>query len=147
VLDHHDRIGAARHHSAGRDCDRLSGVHDRRRHDAGVNHFVVEPKNAGKFFRCPERVLGDDGVAVDVRSIEGGNVDRREHVVGKHATERRIERDLLDPARRQIEGGVKPTLGFIAVEDLQELLLLTHGKWGRESFFEDTSVRLKPDTT
>ena len=47
-------------------------------------------------------------------------------VGGKHSTKRRIERDPLDTARREIERGAESALGFVPIDNLEELFLLRH---------------------
>ena len=126
VLDHHHRVGAARHHAAGRNRQRLAGPDDGGRDDAGVDLFGAEPHHARRFLGCAERVFRDHREAVDVRAVERRHVDGRDHVGGQHAPERGLERDPLGASRRQIEGGAEAALGFVPIEDLQELLLLRH---------------------
>ena len=127
VLDHHDGVGAARHHAAGGDRQRLARSHRVCRHDAGVNLLVAEPHRARHFLGRAERVLGHHREAVDVRAVERRHVDgrarRRPRARGR-APRRAATR--LDAARRQVERGAEPALGLVAIEDLEELLLLRH---------------------
>ena len=126
VLDHHDGVGAARHHAAGRDRRRLAGANRRLRDDARVDLFLDELHDARHLFGGAERVFGDDGEAVDVGAIERRDVHRREDVGGENASKRRIERNPFDAARGQVERSPEAALGLVAIEDLKELLLLTH---------------------
>ena len=126
VLDHDDGIGAARHHAAGGDQHRLAGMNHRGRDDAGVNLFVAQEHRARHFFGRAERVFRHHREAIDVRAIERRHVDRRHDVGRQHPAERRVERDDFNAAGRAVDRGPETPLRFIAVEDLEELLLLTH---------------------
>ena len=88
--------------------------------------FVAEADARGDFLRRAERVLGDDGEAIDVRAIERRHVDRRDDVGRQHPAEGGVEWDALDAARREVERRLEAALGFVAIEDLEELLLLRH---------------------
>ena len=72
-----------------------------------------------------ERVVRDDGEPVDVGSIERRDVHRGDDVGRENPTESGIEGDVLDAARRQIDGRSEAPLGLVAIEDLEELLLLS----------------------
>ena len=76
VFDHHDGVGAARHHAAGGDRHGLAGSNDGRRDDAGVNHLVGQAHAARDFLRRAECVLGHHGKAIDVGAIERRHIDR-----------------------------------------------------------------------
>ena len=126
MFDHDDGIRAAWHHPARGDDDGVARADDGRGYHAGVNRFVGQTHATRSFLGCAERVFGDDGVAIDVRPVERRNVDGRHDVSGQHAGQRLVECDALDSSRCQVEGGTEAALGFVAVEHLQELLLLTH---------------------
>ena len=126
MLDHHDRIGPARHHAAGCDRDGGSTLDHCRGYDGGVDDFVGELDEPRDFFRRAEGVLRNHRIAVDVRSIERRHVNGRCDIRSQHSTERRIQRDRLDAARCWIDRRAEPPLGFVAIEDLEKLLLLTH---------------------
>jgi hypothetical protein len=126
VFDHDHGIGAARNHPAGGNLNRRARPNDRRRHDARVNRFLGDRNGPWHLFRSTERVFGHDGKAIDVRAIEGRHVYRRDHIGGQDASEGGIERHRLDRARCQIESGAKAPLRLVAIQHVEELLLLTH---------------------
>ena len=105
---------------------RLAGMNHRGRDDAGVNLFVAQQHRARHFFGRAEGVLRHDGEAIDVRAIERRHVDGRHDVSRQHPAERRVERDDFNAARRAVNRGPETPLRFIAIEDLEKLLLLTH---------------------
>ena len=126
VLDHDHGIGATRHHPAGRNGDCLSASDHTRRNDAGVDHLVAEAQAAWNLLGSAERVVRDDGETVDVRSVERRDVQRGDDVDGENSIEGGVEGDMLDAARGQIDGRPEAALGLVAIEDFEELLLLTH---------------------
>ena len=86
MLDHQDRIGAARQHAAGGD----------RRRDAGDDRLLVGTMPGASTSSLSSRVRGVSSIApnvslglhreaVDVGAIEAGNVDVRDDIVGEHA--------------------------------------------------------------
>jgi hypothetical protein len=94
--------------------------------DAGVNLFLTQQNGAWRLFRRAERVFGNHGEAINVRAIEGWDVDGRYNVRCEHAAERRVERNYFSAAGRAVDRVTETPLGFVAVEDLEELFLLTH---------------------
>ena len=127
VLDHHDGVGAARHHAAGGNRQRLAATRLAvGRHHAGVDLLGAEPHRPRRFFGGAEGVFGHHREAVHVRAIERRHVHRRHDVGGEHASERRVERHALGAAGRQVEGGAEAALRLVAIEDLEELFLLRH---------------------
>ena len=76
VLDHHDRIRAARHHAARGDRHRGSAADDGGGHDARVDDFLAKAQLPRHFLGGAERIGGDQREAVDVGAIEGRHVHR-----------------------------------------------------------------------
>src|SRR4030095_1288360 len=93
---------------------------------AGVYHLVSEPNTARDFLGRAEGILGDDREPIDVRSVERRHINWRHDVGREHAPERCIEIDSLDAARGEIDGSAEAALCLVAIEDLEELLLITH---------------------
>jgi hypothetical protein len=126
VFHHHHGVGAARHHASGRNGDRLACPDNSCWHHAGVDFLGSESDRPRAFLGRAERVLRDDREAVDIGAIERRDVNGGEDVGGEDAPERRVDGNPLDAAWCQVERGAEAPLGFIAIEDLEELLLLTH---------------------
>ncbi len=80
VLDHDNRVGATRDHPSGGDRHGRPAPDDGPRHDTGVNRFFGKLHAARPFFGRAKGVVGDDGEAVHVRTIEGRHIDRRDNV-------------------------------------------------------------------
>jgi hypothetical protein len=76
------------------------------------------------FFAGPERVLGAQGKAVHVGTIEARHIDRRHDGPGQHALERLLERYFFRRQRREIQRDAESALRFIPVNHVQELILL-----------------------
>jgi len=73
-----------------------------------------------------ERILGDDGEPVHVCTIERRHVNRGDDVGGEHTAKRRIESDCFDTAWGEVDSRAESPLRFVAIEDMKELLLITH---------------------
>ena len=71
-----------------------------------------------------ERVLGSHREAIDVRAVEAGNVHGGDDVPGQDAIERLRQGHILCRQRPQVQHGVEAALGFVAVEHVEELILL-----------------------
>jgi hypothetical protein len=127
VLDHHDGVGAARQHRAGRDHRRTALADDFARDDAWRQQLGVEREPAPVFFAGAEGVGGLHREAVDVRSVEAGHVDRGDDVDAEDASERIAERDGLVAERREREVAAEALGRFVAAEDAQELRLAAVG--------------------
>ncbi len=91
-----------------------------------MNDLVGKSDAPRNFFRRAERVLGNHRIPVNVGAIERRHVNGRCHIGGKYSTERRVQRELLDASRCEIDRRTKAPLGFVAIEDLKKLLLITH---------------------
>ncbi len=75
------------------------------------------------------RVAGARGVggpqrkAVHIGAVERRHVDRRRHVMGEHAGERRREHDRLGRQRRELDMARETRGGLLGRDYLEELLL------------------------
>ncbi len=123
VLDHDDRIGAARHHAAGRNRGGAARRNrDRRRMTAG-DHLAIERKPARRAVARTRGVGRAQRKAVDAGTVEGRHVDRRSNVGGEHATERVGKRYRFDPARREVDMTFEALPGLLGRDHFEELLL------------------------
>jgi hypothetical protein len=76
VFDHHDRIRAARHHSAGCDRHGLATLNRGDRDHPGMNDFVGQSNRTWNLFGRAKRVRRHNGKSIDVRTVEGGHIHR-----------------------------------------------------------------------
>jgi hypothetical protein len=88
VLDHHDRIGAARHRAAGRDLCRRARQHRPRRRRAAGNHLIIEDQAHRRPLACSGEIGRAHGKAVDIGTVEWRHIDRCHHILRHCAAER-----------------------------------------------------------
>ncbi len=123
LLDHHDRVGAARHHTAGGDGGRGTEVDAGRRRMTAHHHLGIEAKPLRRCIARADRIGGAQRKAVDVGAIERRNVDRRLDVVRKHAPERCGEGDALRRQWRKVDMARETRARLFGGNDFEELLL------------------------
>ena len=131
VLDHHHRVGAARHHAAGGDGGRGAGLDLELRRMAAGDHLGVERELLRRAVGGAGRVGGAQREAVDIGAVERRHVDRRRH-------DRAPARGRAPPRARRVSPGSgarsrwrsKRFLRLLGGHDFEELLLprrLAHG--------------------
>jgi len=105
VLHHGAGIGARREHAA---CQNGAGLALGK---SALVHFAhgsprCEAKQRGAGLACAEAVAGMDGVAVDGRAVEAGQVCRCGKVFGKHPAKTLVEgKNFAFPQGEAPEGG------------------------------------------
>ena len=80
-----------------------------------MNLFFGYKQRARRLLGRSESVLRHYGEAIDVRAIEERDVDERDDVSRQHPTERGVERDCLNAARREVDSGTETAVRFIAI--------------------------------
>jgi hypothetical protein len=123
VLDHHDRVGAARNHAAG--CDRRGGAGhhlDRRLYAAG-NYLGVEDEPSRRAVAGARCVRGAHRETVDVGAIERRRIDRRDNISREHAGERVCKQYGFAAERREVDARCETPARFLRGDHFQELLL------------------------
>ena len=123
MLDHHHRVGAARHGPAGGDGRRRPGLDRQRRRGAAGDHLRVEREDHRRSVPRRGGVGGADREAVHARPVEGRHVDRRDEVFGEHPAQRLGERHALAADGLGREGFAPSPRRVLARQDGQELLL------------------------
>ena len=122
---HLDAGAARRLRAAGRDRRRRSRQHRLGGRGAARDRFVVEHEPHRGSFARRGQIDRADGKPVDIGTVEGRHVERRHHIVGERAAERIGKPALLPHGRARKQRGLKPSHGFFARQDRQELVLLT----------------------
>ena len=100
MLDHHDRIGAARQHAAGRDQGGEARRHRQPRLDTGRQHLEVQLQSLGRLLAGIGHIAGAQRKAVDIRAIEAGNVDLGDDGLRQHPVQRQRQRKPSPPSGR-----------------------------------------------
>ena len=77
VLNHDNRIGAPRYHSAGRNQHCVAAMNCRGRDNSCVYLFFAQHHAARNFLRRAERIFRHNGESIDIRAIERRHVDGR----------------------------------------------------------------------
>ncbi len=126
VLDHHDRVGAARDHAAGGDRHRLAGLQVERRRDPAGQQLGAQGQAPRGGLAGAVAVRGLQRVAVDVAAVEARDVAGGGDGLGEHPTAQAREGDGLGRQRPRRCGGPPAGAGLVAVDDVQELSLLAH---------------------
>src|SRR5215469_682197 len=96
------------------------------RHNTGVDRLLAQLQAARCFFGRSEGAVGNNGEAVDVGTVKRRYIDRRYNVGRQNAAERSIESNAFDASRRGVYCGAKAPLRLVAIQDVEELFLLTH---------------------
>ena len=123
VLDHHHRIGAARHDAAGRDRRRGAGRDFDGGFDAASDDFGIELKPLRGTVAGAGRIGGAHRETVDIGAVERRRIDRRDHVGREHAGERRGKRQGFAAERRTIDAGLETPARLRGRDHFEELLL------------------------
>ena len=100
LLDHDHGVGAARHHAAG--CDRRRGAgHDfEHGRDPAGDNFRIEREPFRRAVAGARGIGGADSETIDIGAVERRRIDRRDHVTGENAGQRRGERQNFAAERR-----------------------------------------------
>ena len=144
MLDHQHCVGPAREHPAGGDR-RGRARHDGPAwHDARGQFLGVEPQPPRSLLGGAIGFLGPQGVAVDVRAVEGRHVDVGRHVVGQHPPQGRRQRHDLWTQRLGMDRVPPPPFGGVAVHHVEELVLLVRHRGlpssGQKSYSQTVTV-------
>ncbi len=81
-------------------------------------------QRSGLLFAGTKRVFRPHGEAIDVGPVKAGDIDRRNHVAGEDAAQCLGQRHFLRFERPKIKNRPKAALRFVAVDDIEELILL-----------------------
>ena len=80
LVDHDDRIGAARQRAAGGDGRRRAPGHTNLRRDATGDLLAIERKAHGRCFAGARHIGCAKAEAIDIRAVKGGHIDGRDNV-------------------------------------------------------------------
>lgn len=105
------------------DGGRSTRPHPEARGGAAGDSLGILAQAHGRDGRRLERVGRAHGEAVHRCPVEGRRIDRSGAVLPQHATGQMIERDLIGPQRRAPQGGKERSLGRIAGENVEALVL------------------------
>jgi hypothetical protein len=83
MLHHQDGVRPAGQHATRGDRCREAFAHRLLGHDAGCEHLAVQPYASRRLFHRAECVRRLHGEAVDVGTVESGNVHFGQHIFGK----------------------------------------------------------------
>jgi hypothetical protein len=115
VLDHYNGIGPAWNHAASGNRHRFAGFNYGGRDNTCVNLFFGYMQRASCLLGRSESVLRHHSEPIDVGTIEERDVDERHDVSRQHPSECCVERDCLNAARREVDGGPETAVRFIAI--------------------------------
>ena len=123
VLDHDDRVGAARNHAPGRDGGGPARLDVEDGSVTAHDDLAVEAKAARRGIARVTSVGRANGKAIDDRTIEGLHVDGRCHILREHAAERRRKWNGLRSKRRKLDLTGETGERVIGGSDSEKLLL------------------------
>ena len=123
LLDHDDRVGAARDRRAGGDGRRRARSDDTGRGDAAGDDLVVQPQGNGRGFARRGDIRRAHRETVDGRAVEGRHVAGRSHVFGENTAQRLGKLGPLGPDRRRAQGALEAAHRLLARQHRQELFL------------------------
>jgi hypothetical protein len=75
-------------------------------------------------FGGPKSVFGLDGAPIDIRTVKTRHIDWGHDITGQDPSQGRVQGHFLGRKRSEVERRLKAALGFVAVDDIEELLLL-----------------------
>ena len=91
-----------------------------------MDFFGSEVDPPRHFFGCTERIFGDNREPIHIGPVERRHIHLCQHIARQYTSERLIQRNRLRAAWCQVERRAKTELRFIPIQNLKELLLLTH---------------------
>ena len=118
VLDHHDGVGAARNHAAGRDRHGLTWPHVNLRKHAGIDCAGQQLHAARRQLAGAKRIGGVNREPIEVRAVERRHIDAGDDIRGEHAPQGIGQRNLLDAERLERKRRAKPRLGLVPIDHI-----------------------------
>ena len=123
MFDHHHRVSASGHHATRGDDGCSAGLHGNRRGRAASKHLAVEAQTQRGLVRCPHRIRGTHGKAVDRGAIEGRKIDRRSKILGHDPAGRLSQGHRLVSKGFVRHGSTETAFSLLAGDHVEELLL------------------------
>ena len=127
------RVGTARQHAPGGDGGSGAREHLLPGKHAGGNRLVVQAQAQRRVLGGAIGVLGAQRETVHVGAVEARHVHLGGDILGEHAAQRLFEGNGLRGERGDVEDRTPATLGLIAIQHLEELLLLHASSSGNSS--------------
>src|SRR5262249_10785365 len=93
---------------------------------AGCNAASKQAQSPRLLLSGAKRVSSSHSIAINVGPIERGDIDRGTNVVGEYPAQGVGKRDEFARHRPQAESRMEAALCFVAIDDVEELVLGRH---------------------